>query len=314
MDVDSPEQTKADALIVGGGPAGLSAAIYLARYDRTVAVFDAGGGRASHHQVNHNYLGFPGGVPATRLQELGRAQLAEYPQVRFEGHEVLDCRREGDEFVAGGGFGSCRAKVVILATGVLDHYPDFRGWEDYVGKSMFWCITCDGYASKGKNVLVTGNTDDSACEALQLSRFTNRLTVLTNNPSNEISQKFQDRLAAFDIPVIHDIIEAAEGVDGRFKAVQTQGGLDIELDALFCTRQATPNVDLARTLGAVVADNGYIETDIEQKTNVPGLYAAGDVTRIHGHQITTAVHEGATAASAANFYLYPPELKGSTDR
>jgi len=309
MDVDSPEQTNTDALIVGGGPAGLSAAIYLARYDRTVAVFDAGGGRSTHHQVNHNYLGFPGGVPATRLQELGRAQLAEYPQVRFEDHEVLDCRREGDGFVAGGNFGSCGAKVVILATGVLDHYPDFRGWEDYVGKSMFWCITCDGYASKGKNVLVTGNTDHSACEALQLSRFTNRLTLLTNNASNEISQKFQDRLAAFDIPVVHDIIEGAEGVDGRFKAVQTEGGLDIELDALFCTRQATPNVDLARTLGVVVGDNGYIETDIEQKTNVPGLYAAGDVTRIHGHQITTAVHEGATAASAANFYLYPPELK-----
>ena len=84
---------------------------------------------------------------------------------------------------------------------------------------------------------------------------------------------------------------------------------EIELDALFCTQGATPEVQLAKDLGVSLFSNGYIDTDIEQKTNVPGVYAAGDVTRIHGHQITTAVHEGATAASAANYYLYPPELK-----
>jgi len=296
-------------LVVGAGPAGLSAAIYLARYDRTVVVFDAGHGRSTFHQLNHNYLGFPGGVPATRLRELGKAQLAEYQQVHFEHHKVTDLRRDGDRLVAEGGFGACRARVVIIATGVVDNYPHFHGWEDYVGHSMFWCITCDGYSSKGKDVLVIGHTDGSACEALQLSRFSNRLTLLTNSHTNEISKKFEDRLAAFDIPVIHDVIGRAEGADGRLKAVVTQGGREIRLDALFCTQGATPQVDLARDLGVSLADNGYIETDVEQKTDVPGVYAAGDVTRIHGHQITTAVHEGATAASSANYYMYPAELR-----
>lgn len=298
-----------DAIIVGGGPAGLSAAIYLARYDRTVVVFDAGHGRSTHHQTNHNYLGFPGGVPAAKLRELGRAQLAEYPQVDFEHHKVRDLRRDGDLFVAEGQFGSYTARVVIICTGVLDHYPHFRGWEQYVGTSMFWCITCDGYSSKGKNILVIGHTNGAAGEAVQLSRFSKRLTLLTNSHSDDIEPKYRDRLAAFGIPVIHDKIERAIGTDGQFHSVLTEGGLEIELDALFCTQGATPEVQLAVDLGVSLFSNGYIDTDIEQQTNVAGVYAAGDVTRIHGHQITTAVHEGATAASAANYYLYPPELK-----
>ena len=298
-----------DAIVVGAGPADLSAAIYLARYDRTVVVFDAGHGRSTHHQVNHNYLGFPGGVPAAKLRELGRAQLAEYPHVAFEHHKVVDMRRDGEIFVAKGRFGSYTAPVVIICTGVLDHYPHFDGWERYVGTSMFWCITCDGYASKGKNILVIGNTNGAAGEAVQLSRFSNRLALLTNSQANAIEPKYLERLVKFDIPVIHDTIERAVGADGQFHSVVTHGGLEIELDALFCTQGATPEVQLAKELGVSLFTNGYIDTDIEQRTNVPGVYAAGDVTRIHGHQITTAVHEGATAASAANYYLYPPELK-----
>lgn len=299
----------ADAIIVGAGPAGLSAAVYLARYDRSCVVFDAGHGRSTHHQMNHNYLGFPGGVPAVKLRELGRAQLAEYPQVDIEHHKVVDLTRDGDEFVAVGQFGTYRARVVVLCTGVLDHYPHFHGWEQYVGHSMFWCITCDGYSSKGKNILVVGHTNAAAGEAMQLSRFSNRLTLLTNSHVNEIDQRFRDRLDKAGIEVIHDKIERAVGTDGQFEAILTCEGRHIPLEALFCTQGATPEVRLAVDLGVKLYENGYIDTDIEQKTNVPGVYAAGDVTRIHSHQITTAVHEGATAASAANYYLYPPELK-----
>ncbi len=305
---DSVHRT-VDAIVVGAGPAGLSAAIYLARYDRSVVIFDAGEGRSTHHQVNHNYLGFPGGVPATKLRELGRAQVGEYPHVDFEDHKVVDCRRDGDAFVAEGESGAVRARVVVICTGVLDHYPHFQGWQEYVGRSMFWCITCDGYSSKGKNILVIGRTDAAAGEAVQLSRFSKRLTLLTNSRADDMSDKYRARLAQFDIPVIHDKIERAKGVDGQFESVVTQNGLEIELDALFCTQGATPDVQLAKDLGVTLHGNGYIDTDIEQRTNVPGVYAAGDVTRIHSHQVTTAVHEGATAASAANYYLYPPELK-----
>ena len=298
-----------EAIVVGAGPSGMSAAIYLARYNRECVVFDAGHGRSTHHQVNHNYLGFPGGVPTLELRELGRRQLAEYPQVHFHHHRVDAMERDGDHFVAVSQAGRWRGRAVIICTGVLDHYPHFHGWESYVGRSMFWCITCDGYSSKDKNILVVGHTDAAAGEAMQLSRFSNRLTLLTNSHSNEIGPKYERRLANAGIPVIHDRLDGAKGADGMFDHVITQGGRVVELDALFCIQGATPETRLATELGVAVADNGFIDTDEEQKTNVPGVYAAGDVTRIHSHQVTTAVHEGAQAASAANYYLYPPELR-----
>ena len=298
-----------EVLIIGGGPAGISAAIYLARYNREVVVFDAGHGRSTHHQVNHNYLGFPGGIPAIELRERGRAQLDEYPQVKYLHHKVLSMSTADDGFVAHTQGGEWFGRAVIFCTGVLDHYPHFHGWEACVGKSMFWCLTCDGYSSRNKNLLVVGHTNSAAGEALQLSRFSERLTLLTNSHANEISPKYQERLAHANVPIIHDKIERGIAEDGMLTAVETEGGLTLELEAIFCVQGATAETTLAQQVGVGVDENGFLITDEEQKTTVPGVFAAGDVTRIHSHQITTAVHEGGQAASAANYYLYPPELK-----
>jgi thioredoxin reductase (NADPH) len=283
--------------------------LYLGRYDRRVALFDAGQGRSTWHQVNHNYLGFPGGVPARRLRELGRRQLADYPQVTLFEHKIEALRREGELFVAESQAGQWSGRVVILCTGVIDHYPHFEGWEEYVGRSMFWCITCDGYGCKGACVVVVGNTDASAAEALQLGRFTDNLTVLTHSEECQISQKFQERLKRAGISLIHDKIVSVVGQDGQLEALCTRAGRRIELDQLFSQQGATPQTKLAADLGVKLDDSGYIMADSEQRTSVPGVYAAGDVTRLHSHQVTTAVHEGGQAASAANYFLYPPELK-----
>jgi thioredoxin reductase (NADPH) len=298
-----------EALVIGGGPAGLSAALYLARYDRQVALFDAGRGRSTWHQVNQNYLGFPGGVPARELRRLGRQQLAAYQQVTVLEHKVEAMRRYGDMFVAQGQHDEWYGSTVILCTGVIDHYPHFDGWETYVGRSMFWCITCDGYGCKGARVVVVGNTDASAAEALQLQRFTNQVTVLTDSRSCAISPTFQERLARAGIALIHDTIVSAIGKDGQFEALCTRSGQRIELDQLFCQHGATPQTQLAKQLGVQLCDKGYIAANSEQMTSIPGVYAAGDVTRLHSHQVTTAVHEGGQAASAANYFLYPAELK-----
>jgi thioredoxin reductase (NADPH) len=298
-----------EVLVVGGGPAGLSAALYLARYNRKVALFDAGQGRSTWHQVNHNYLGFPGGVPARRLRELGREQLADYAEVTVLERKVEAMRRDGELFVAESQAGEWRGRAVILCTGVIDHYPHFEGWDEYVGRSMFWCITCDGYGCKGERVVVAGNKDASAAVALQLQRFTDKITVLTDSQECLIGAEFQERLRRAGIPLIHDKIAEAIGSGGRFEAIRTKGGRRIELDQLFSQQGATPQTKLAEDLGVRLSRNGYIETDSEQKTSVPGAYAAGDVTRLHSHQITAAVHEGGQAASAANYFLYPPELR-----
>lgn len=298
-----------EVLVVGGGPAGLSAALYLARYDRTVALFDTGRGRSTWHQINHNYLGFPGGVPARELRERGRQQLAEYNQVTVLEYKIDAIKRENGSFVARGQAGEWRGQAVILCTGVLDHYAHFEGWNEYVGRSMFWCITCDGYGCKDARVVVTGNTNAAASEALQLQRFTPHITVLTDSRDCFIDDTFQQRLQRHNIPLVHDKIDSAIGTGGQFEAICTKQGQRIELDQLFCQHGATPQSKLAKNLGALLTSEGYICVDTEQKTNVAGVYAAGDVTRLHSHQITTAVHEGGQAASAANYFLYPPELK-----
>jgi thioredoxin reductase (NADPH) len=308
----SPEalDATADALIVGGGPAGMSAALYLARYNRSVILFDTARGRSTHNQTNHNYLGFPDGVPIQRFRELGREQLARYSEIRSLRHTVERMSHGTEGFVAHTREGRYGGRAVILATGVLDHYPHFDGWEPCVGISLFWCITCDGYENRGRNILVVGHTDAAAGEALQLHSLTGRITLLTNSDRTEISDVFRRRLAGAGVPLIEDRISSVGCADGgRIEVVTTAGGVQIPTEAVFSIQGATPETRLAEQLGVELAPNGWIRVDTEQKTNVSGVYAAGDVTSIHSHQVTTAVHEGAQAASAANYFLYPPELK-----
>ena len=298
-----------EVMVIGGGPAGLSASLYLARYDRRTALFDTGAGRSSWHQINHNYLGFPGGIPARELRARGREQLAEYEQVTVLEHKVEALRRDNGMFWTSGQAGEWCARAVILCTGVVDHYPKFDGWEEYVGRSMFWCITCDGFGCRGARVLVVGTTNAAASEALQLTRFTPHITVVTDSSRCDISEHFQERLRRADIPLLCDKICAAEGTDGTLEAVHLESGTRLKLDQIFAQHGATAQTKLAEDVGVLLSREGYICVDTEQTTNVTGVYAAGDVTRLHSHQVTTAVHEGGTAASAANYFLYPPELK-----
>jgi len=300
-----------DVLIVGGGPAGLSAALVLARFDRRVAVFDAGQGRSTWHQTNHNYLGFPGGIPARRLRELGRQQVGAYEQVECIDHKVETIERDGDGVLASGQAGAWRGRSVVIATGVVDHYPHFDGWEEYVGRSMFWCVTCDGYTSCGKRVVVAGNSDDTAVEALQLGRFAHSIVLLTNSRDDQIGEPYRSRLRDAGIELVRDRIGSVEGRDGELASLVTAGGRRLELDHLYAVQGSTPQSELAAQLGVAMDENGCVTVDREQKTNVPGVFAAGDVTRRYDQLIATAVHEGAEAAAAANYYLYPPELQSA---
>lgn len=300
-----------EVLVIGGGPAGLSATLYLARYDRHVILFDAGHGRSSWQQVNYNYLGFPNGIRARDLRRLGREQVERYGHVSVV-EERIDCLAREDGLFAAYTVDRqqvWRAPAAILCTGVIDYWPRFPGWEAYVGRSMFWCITCDGYSSRGMRLVVVGNDDDAAVTTRQLKRFTGDIRLLTNDEDCRISEAERRRLSEAGIPLICDRIASAEGEDGQFRALTTVGGQRIKLDRLFNQQGAEPRVKLALDLGVELDTDGYIRVDEEQKTSVAGVYAAGDVDGRHSHQIAAAVHEGGQAASAANYYLYPPELQ-----
>ncbi len=305
-----PTPHEVDALVVGGGPAGLSAALYLARYNRDVLVFDSGHGRSTHHQTNRNYLGFPDGVSTLELRELGQAQLARYSNARVLHHTITSVDGDAERgFTVSSQGGAWHGRTLLLATGVLDHFPHFPGWESYVGRSMFWCITCDGYENRGKDILVVGHTDAAAGEAMQLHSLTDRIRLLTNSEVDAISPTFRSRLEAAGVRVIHDHIAQAFGTDGLLSEFVTRSGERLGLDVVFSIQGANPETVLARRLGLRLAPSGWIDVDTEQKTSVEGVFAAGDVTSLHSHQVTAAVHEGAQAASAANYFLYPPELK-----
>ena len=301
-----------DGLIVGGGPAGLSAAIYLARFNRSVLVIDFGEGRSTTHEHNENYLGFPDGIGIRDLRARGCRQAARFG-ARLETALVDRAERCGDGggpgFAAHCGERTWRGRTLIIATGVVDAFPDIPDIEEYVGRSLFWCITCDGWKTRGKRVAVAGATDEAVTTCLQFRNFTHDLTFVTNRPVGagaRLSATSLQRLHDASIPLVEGEIACAEGEGGMMRALRLRDGRSIAAGVLISQQGSSPNCAVATDLGVELTPQGYIKTDIEQRTNVPGVFAAGDVTKVFAHQVVTAAHEGATAAQAANYDLYAP--------
>lgn len=329
-----------DCVIVGGGAAGLSAAINMGRMRRSVLLVDERDRFAWKH-VAHNYLGFPDGVAASEIRRLGWRQAAKYGVRLLLGH-VTTARREGDKFrfqierLPEGGMFANRpgpriqrdaemvrtfdevpegepmevvARSVILATGVIGHFPDFPGRDDCVGLSLFWCIHCDGYESLDRAVAVVGHDEDAVATALDLLEFTSRVTMIAGR-----AEGFEvpvSRLADLDsegIPAYACAVAQYENAEGRMQAVvlDDEAKTRIPVDQVYAIRQTRAANDLARQLGLALSPIGQIIVTPEQHTNVPGVYAAGDATSLHDHQLITAAHEGGQAACGANYHLYRP--------
>src|SRR5918997_7080027 len=210
-----PECLDFDAAIIGGGPAGLAAAVNPARALRSVVVCDRPqAGRSDYPQVNHNYLGFPEGLPARELRARGAAQAERYG-AQVCGSEVVAIRRTPDGFTLEGSGGErLRARGVILAAGVRDNWTRFPGFEAFIGRSLHWCIVCDGYEMRGKRVVVAGNDDDAATMAVQLRRFTPDVTLVTNDGALGLTPEAADRLARRDLPVGIGPISSGRARDG----------------------------------------------------------------------------------------------------
>ena len=309
MDVTTTIQTY-DALIVGGGPAGLAAAVYLARACRTVAVFDCKRpGRSDWAQTNHNYLGFPEGITAVELTQRGRQQAERFGATFFDA-EVTRVWRQDTVFSARTADLTLHGRALLLAPGVRDRWVTFPGYEEYIGRSMHWCIVCDGFEMQGKRVLVVGNDEQTAEEAIQMRGFTRDVAVLTNSGSLGLRPETVDQLDERGIRLIVGRISGARSrKKGYFEAILLEGGMEVELDHLFSVQGADPVNDLPRSLGVTTTPEGYVIADREGRTDVPGVYVAGDVTPRHSHQIGTAVFEGATAASALNHELFQRDLE-----
>jgi thioredoxin reductase (NADPH) len=296
-----------DCVIVGGGPAGLSAAIYMARFLRRALVVDDGQGRWSYGQRNDNYLGFPRGVGARRLRQLGMAQALRFGAVVENATAVRVAHADGD-FRVETTRGLQRARTVIWAAGVEDIWPAFSGARALVGKSLFWCIVCDGWRTLGKKVLLVGRHASAARTALQFLTYTPHLTFAVDPGPPTIPAKARAKLGAEGIAVRDEPIRAAraagDGVEIRYERAPRE-----RYDYVFSLLGSRPRIAGLAGLGVRTSRLGHVRVDEKNATSVPGLFACGDVTDGHAHQIASAVHEGASAAQAANFILYPPRQK-----
>lgn len=292
-----------DCLIVGGGPAGLSAAIYMGRFLRKVLVLDEGRGRSNFAQINDNYLGFPEGIAVRELRELGRLQAERF------GATFVDCRvdgmrREGETFFADTNCGTYAGKTVILCTGVRDNWPSLPDVLDYVGKTLFWCITCDGFRALDKKVVCFGFNDEAATTACQFLHYTQSVTFVHEQDQLKCTDASVDKMRGSGVEMISGTPAGVDGTPDEIRAVVLQDGTRIPCDVMFSLLGCNPNNKLALDLGVECDEQGYIKVDQEGYTSVPGVFCAGDLSRMHTHQVVSAAHEGAEAGQTCNYWLY----------
>lgn len=296
MPVDKPEDRPSfDAAVVGGGPAGLSAAAWLGRYRRHVALVDSEEYRNAAVDLSHGYLGSDP-IPPSELRAKARAEVAQYPTVSFVTGKVqtLSGVRDRFELALEDGETILQARRVILATGVRDAFPEVAGFHEHYGASVFHCASCDGYEAKGCDVVVFGWGEHIAGFSLGLLNWASSVTVITDGHHFEGAPEDRALLTEYGVHVLED--EAVELCGGRgdLKAVRLAGGSTLPCQLAFFSIAHLPNNGLAADLGCVVGEAGCVDADRDGVTSVPGVYAAGDLTP--GVQlISNAVAKGAAA-------------------
>ena len=283
-----------EILVIGAGPAGLTAATYLARFRRRVLVADGGAPRACWIPVSHNMPGFPQGITGEAILKRMTEQAVEYGAV-IEAGQVEKLAREGDGFVARLNGREVRVRAVLLATGVMDHHPDLPGVERAIERSLVRiCPICDGYEAIDKAVAVIGDDHMGVREAAFLRTYSDRVTLIHTGPAEALGST--DELERMGIELIRAPIDDVRLEADRVTALGW-GGVTRDFDLVYSALGTSPNATLADGLGARTGDDGRLFVDPHQKTSVTGLYAAGDVVR-GLNQISVASAEAAVAATA----------------
>jgi thioredoxin reductase len=295
-----------EVVIVGAGPAGLSAALILGRCRRRVLLFDNGRPRNGASQAMHGYLTRDGIAPSDFLAR-ARDELAPYDTVRIVHAEVTDAVcQEGRFAVTLSGGERYYARKLLLATGVVDRVPDIPGFADLYGRSVFHCPYCDGWEIRDQPWAVYGKGDRAYGLALELTTWTGDIAICSDGPS-EIDTRHRDRLAALGIAVREDRVVRLEGRDGVLTRVVFDRGDALPRRALFFTTGQEQRSSLASSLGCEFNDKGTVRTGKYEATHLHGLYVAGDASRAVQWVIVAAA-EGAEAAFAINTDLVREDL------
>jgi thioredoxin reductase len=304
-----------DCIVVGAGPAGLSAALMLGRCRRHVLVCDMGEPRNARSSGIHAFLTRDGVSPG-ELLDLARREIQRYPTVEFRQVEILDATRSPDGFRIVGADGrqlSCRK--LLLATGVVDELPDIEGLPSLYGSSIHHCPYCDGWEWRDKPIAIWGRGEQGVSLALGLTVWTEDLVLCTDGPSG-LSAEDLEQLSREGIEVQEERIARLEGANGRLERLVFQNGESLPRQALFLCASQYQRSALARKLGCRFTSNGAVDTGSCEATDVPGLYVAGDASK-EAQFVIVAAAEGAEAGMAINKALLKDDLaqkRNSTPR
>ncbi len=285
-----------DTLIIGGGPGGLTAAIYLRRFMRNVAVFDKGNSRASWIPVSHNYPGFPDGVGGNVLLDNLRAQLHKYGGCITEAG-IDSLRIEDGTFVGSYEGGEVRALTVIMATGIVDKSLPVDHWRDAVSSGAIrLCPVCDGYDVVDQRIAIVSSETNPTGHAMFMRSFSSSVTLFDRTEGSIISDAEQQQLEAAGVQYVRSPVREVSLTADYKPVLHTGDGKAHAFDVLYPMLGEIAHSDLAASLGAETADCGELVVDDSQATTVPGLYAVGDVVR-GLNQISVAAGQAAIAAT-----------------
>jgi thioredoxin reductase len=298
---------KFDVVVVGGGPAGLAGALWLARYRLKVCLLDANNPRNAPTWAVHGYLGLPDPAPE-ELRRIGREQ-AELAGAQLVNCTVSDVAGASDSFRVSMEDGrAATARRVLFATGLRDIIPEIPGLLDFYGTSIWHCPDCDGPGVAELRVGVIGWGRKIVSFCMEMLTWTDQLTILTDGREPEVPGPAREALERFEIPITTKAISRISGSHGQVERVDFRDGTSAPFDALFFHIAYGPACSIPAGLGCEADEDGILEVDGEYQTTVPGVYAAGDFTRGSKLAIRAAA-DGTRAAIGIYRSLLPPDRR-----
>lgn len=293
-----------DVSVVGAGPAGLSAALWLARYLHRVVVVDSGDPRNWETRGINGYLGHQG-IRSPELRALGRAECESFGVDFVEGVVDLAVDEPGELFaIQLRGGATIKARRILLAIGIKDFWPDIPGLERCYGETVHVCPDCDGYETRDKKTVVIGTGRKAVGMALALTTWTSQIVICTNGEKAGLSEPLLAKIRALNIPVLETPIQSVVSKSGEITGIELEGAMSLDCERLYFAIGQYPSDDLGAQLGCKRDDMGRLVIDDRNRTSVKNVYAAGDIAP--GPQLAIgAAASGAVAAMAIHASLIP---------